>query len=135
MSLETVALAFFAIAAIVLLCLSSHQHRHLLQREQKIEIGMTEADVLSAIGPPHEIRREGEPMDPGYFNEHRRETYVYGDRLLIRFERGVVLGMGEPTPMPEIEAESVLPRSVESRVTGSDSVEERGQGGVPVLTE
>ena len=107
MPIVNLVILFFVLAAIFLFWLGRHQHRGVLQREQTVEVGMTEAEVLTSLGPPREISREGDPLDPGFFIQNRRESYHYGNRLVVLFERGVVQEVSKPAPLPVVDAEPV----------------------------
>ena len=104
--LTEITIGFFIVAAIVLYWLGRHARRDPLGRSGVIEVGMSELDVLASIGPPDEIRRHKDPLDPGFFADTRRESYVYRGRRAVHFERGQVVGVSHdeslnPSPPPQ----------------------------------
>jgi hypothetical protein len=107
MPLPYLAIAIFALAALILILLGRLTHRPVQPRDPAITIGMTEAEVLAALGPPAEVRRDGDPLDPDYFADGIRATYVYEGRGVVRFVRGVVHEVGRDLPLPMVEGEAV----------------------------
>lgn len=103
-----IAIAFFGLAALILLWLGRLSHRETPVREESIAVGMTEAEVLAALGPPDEVRRDGDPLDPGYFADGIRASFVYEGRFVVRFVHAIVQEIGQESPLPEVEGEAVL---------------------------
>ena len=103
-----VVIGFFIASAIVLFWLG-RERRDPIARKGAIERGMSEAEVIASVGPPQEIRRTRDPLDPGFFATSRKETYVYANNRAVHFERGQVVGVshvtasaGSPSPPPQI---------------------------------
>ena len=69
-----------------------------MARQGIVEIGMSELDLLASVGPPDEIHRHHDPLDPGYFTDVRRESYVYRGRHAVHLERGHVVRVSRWDP-------------------------------------
>lgn len=90
MPLVAAVTVFFALAAFLLLCLGRNARCGARHPERTVRAGMNEHDVLHAIGPPSEVIRLGDPLDPAFFSEKRAALYIYEGLGEVRFENGVV---------------------------------------------
>ena len=86
-------IGFFIVSAIVLFWLGRAPRDPIARGS--IEAGMSEADVIATVGPPQEILRTRDPLDPGFFTNSRRETYIYANERAVYFERGHVVRVGQ----------------------------------------
>ena len=100
MPLPYLAIALFGLAALILIWLGRYTHRDAPQSGSPISVGMTEAEVLGVLGPPEEVRRDGDPLDSGSFVGGTHSSYVYPGFGVVRFIDGVVQEIGAETPLP-----------------------------------
>jgi len=132
MPLPYLVIAIFALAALILILLGRLTHRPAPPRDPAITIGMTEAEVLAALGPPGEVRRDGDPLDPEYFAEGIRATYVYEGRGVVRFFRGVVHEVGKDLPLPVVDGEAVAAGGTARNLVGTFFAAAPASGSLPL---
>lgn len=106
MPLPYLAIALFGLAALILIWLGRYTHRESPRTDSPVAVGMTEAEVLAALGPPEEVRRDGDPLDTRSSAGGIHASYVYPGLGLVRFVDGVVQEIGEESPLPEVDGEA-----------------------------